>query len=61
LKALSDAKNLSVNYVYSQRYLAEGDDGGGKVVQGNEAAFEFFVAHEQFAETVEPVTSPRFE
>ncbi|VVE59313.1 flagellar biosynthesis anti-sigma factor FlgM [Pandoraea sputorum] len=26
------AKNLSVNYVDAQRHLAEGDDGGGKMV-----------------------------
>ena len=32
----------------------KGDDGGGKVVEGDEAALEFLVAHEQLAEAVEP-------
>ena len=48
------AKNLSVNYIYRQGHLAKRDDGGGQVVEGNEAAFELFIANQQLAEAVEP-------
>src|SRR5574337_82168 len=47
-------KNLSVNYVDAERYLSEGDDGSGKVVEGEEATFELFVSHEQLTEAIEP-------
>jgi hypothetical protein len=50
-------KNLSVNYVNVCRYFAEGNDGGGKVVERHEAALEFFVAHQQLAEAVEPTVA----
>ena len=53
------AKNLSVNYVDFQRHLAERDDSGGDVVECDEAAFEFLVAHQQLAKSVEPaMTDP---
>lgn len=60
------AKNLSVNNINLRRDLTKGDDGGGKVVQGNKAAFELFVSHEKFAEPIEPAVAnlhdpaPRF-
>lgn len=48
------AKNLSVNNVDAQRHFAERDDGCGEMVECDEAAFEFFIAHEQLAEAIEP-------
>ena len=50
-------KNLSVNYVDGERYLAEGDDGCGEMVERNEAAFEFLVPHEQLAKAIEPAVA----
>lgn len=39
-------KNLSVNYINLQRHLAKRDDGGDQAVEGDEAAFELFVANQ---------------
>ena len=54
LKHSKNIKNLSVNYIDLQSHLAKRDDGGGQVVEGNEAAFELFIANQQLAEAVEP-------
>jgi AraC-like DNA-binding protein len=54
---VSDTKKLCVNYVYLQRHFAERDDGGGYVVERDEAAFEFLVSHQQLAETIEPAVT----
>ncbi len=51
------SKNLSVNYVYLERHFAERNDGGSYVVQGDEAAFEFLVSHQQLAESIEPAVA----
>jgi len=48
------AKDLSVNNVDDQRHLPERDDRRGEVVQGEEAALELLVAHEELAEAIEP-------
>ena len=47
-------KNLSVNYIDLQRYLAQRDDRGGDVVEDDEAAFELLVSHQQLAKPIEP-------
>ncbi len=48
------AKNLSVNYVDLERHLPERDDRGGEMVERDETALKLLVAHQQFAEPVEP-------
>lgn len=50
-------KSLSVNYVDAQWHLAESDDGRRQVVERKEAALKLLVAHQQFAETVEPTVA----
>ena len=52
-------KILSVNNVDRQWHLAERDDGSGEVVERDEAVFELFITHEQFAEPVEPAMADR--
>jgi len=47
-------KNLSVNNINVQVHFSEGDDGGGKMVQGDEASFELLVPDEKLPEAVEP-------
>jgi hypothetical protein len=49
-----EIKNLSVNNIYGQRHLPERDDRRGKMVESEEAAFEFLIPHEQLAKAVEP-------
>src|SRR5450631_1441624 len=53
-RARLPTKNLSVNNISRQMDLAEGDDRGGEVVEGEEAALKFLVAHQQFAKAIEP-------
>ena len=59
-------KNLSVNNINLQRHFAERDDGGGQMIQADEAAFQLFIAHQQLAEAVQPTVrnlynpAPRF-
>jgi len=48
------AKNLSVNYVDLERHLPERDDRGSEMVERDETALKFLVAHQQLAEPVEP-------
>ena len=66
LSSSAQIKNLSVNYVYLERHFSERYDGGGYVVQRDEAAFELLVTHEQLAEAIEPAVAdldhpaPRF-
>ena len=52
--AAAQAKDLSVNYVDTQRYLAKRDDRRREMVECEEAAFELLVTDKQFAKAVEP-------
>jgi hypothetical protein len=49
-----ETKNLSVNDINTQRHFAKCDDYYSGMIECEKAAFEFFVAHQQFTETVEP-------
>ena len=39
-------KNLSVNNIDGKRHATEGNDCGGKVVERDEAALQFFISHQ---------------
>ena len=52
--SIGDAKNLSVNIVYLEMHFSERDDAGCEMVEREEAALEFLVAHQQLAKPVEP-------
>ena len=47
-------KSLSVNNVYGQFDFPERDDRCGKMVESEEAAFEFLIPDEQLAKAIEP-------
>ena len=46
--------DLSVNNIDRQIDLAQGDDGSGQVIECKKSVFEFLVAHQQLAESIEP-------
>ena len=47
-------KNLSVNNVYLEMHFSERDDASCEMVEREETALKFLIAHQQFAKTVEP-------
>lgn len=47
-------KNLSVNNIYLQIHFAERDDASREMIEREEAAIEFLIAHQQLAKAVEP-------
>lgn len=47
-------QNLSVNDVCFETHFSERDDAGCEMVEREEAAIEFLIAHQQLAKTVEP-------
>ena len=49
-----DSKNLSVNNIYLQIHFAERDDASREMIEREEAAIEFLIAHQQLAKAVEP-------
>lgn len=53
-RGLTPTKNLSINNIYRERHFSECDDRRSQMVQPEEALLQFFVAHEQFAEAIEP-------
>ena len=48
------AKKLSVNNIYLEVHFAERDDASCEMVEREEAALKFFIAHQQLAKPVEP-------
>ena len=53
----TSSKNTSVNNIYAEWHVSERDDRCGDVVEGDEAAMELLVSHEQLAEAVEPTVA----
>ena len=51
IKAISD-------HVDRQRHFSVGDDGRGKMVERDEAAFKFLVGHQQLAESANQPSCP---
>jgi hypothetical protein len=49
-----ETKYLSVNNVNGEGGFSERDNGGGQMIECQEAAFELFVAHQELAEAIEP-------
>ena len=51
---IATTKNLSVNNVYLEMHFSERDDARCEMIEREETALEFLVAHQQLAKTVEP-------